>query len=240
MIDLTPLDVRKKKGDFRRRVRGYEPQLVDDFLDLVAERLEEVVKQNVELSERARQLQEQVASFRERERALNEALVAAQELREQSRANAEREADLVRREAEAAADRILEEGQRALREVKRQFEALENRKASFLRAFKSLLERHLAELEVEETRLGEAAGEPAPRAARPAAARNPAPAPSKPVPSRGSLDPTLKAPRDRRSPPPTPEADPDAEPESESTPPKAAAGSDNWLSALFREGQGEA
>ncbi len=50
MIDLTPLDVRKKKGDFRRVVRGYDPELVDDFLDMVAERLEEVVKQNVTLS----------------------------------------------------------------------------------------------------------------------------------------------------------------------------------------------
>ncbi|MGH7546448.1 MAG: DivIVA domain-containing protein, partial [Gemmatimonadota bacterium] len=151
MIDLTPLDVRKKKGDFKKRVRGYDPQLVDDFLDLVAERLEELVKQNVELSERARQLQDQVASFRERERALNEALVAAQELREQARAQAQRESELVRREAEAAADRILDEGQRALRDVKRQFEALESRKASFMRGFRSLLERYLAEVDVDDT-----------------------------------------------------------------------------------------
>ena len=36
MIDLTPLEVRKKKGDFRRSMRGYEQQAVDDFIDLVA------------------------------------------------------------------------------------------------------------------------------------------------------------------------------------------------------------
>ena len=48
MIDLTPLDVRKKKGDFRRAVRGYDTELVDDFLDMVAERLEELVKQRTE------------------------------------------------------------------------------------------------------------------------------------------------------------------------------------------------
>ena len=39
MIDLTPLDVRSKRGDFRRILRGYEPQEVDTFLELVAERL---------------------------------------------------------------------------------------------------------------------------------------------------------------------------------------------------------
>ena len=40
MIDLTPLEVRKKKGDFRRGLRGYDPPQVDDFLDIVADRLE--------------------------------------------------------------------------------------------------------------------------------------------------------------------------------------------------------
>ena len=29
MIDLTPLDVRKKKGDFAKSMRGYEPGPVD-------------------------------------------------------------------------------------------------------------------------------------------------------------------------------------------------------------------
>ncbi|MFH1765104.1 MAG: DivIVA domain-containing protein, partial [Gemmatimonadota bacterium] len=36
MIDLTPLDVRKKRGDFRRILRGYDPEEVDTFMDLVA------------------------------------------------------------------------------------------------------------------------------------------------------------------------------------------------------------
>ena len=46
MIDLTPLDVRKKKGDFRRGLRGYEPQQVDDFLDVVADRLDALVREH--------------------------------------------------------------------------------------------------------------------------------------------------------------------------------------------------
>ena len=56
MIDLTPLDVRKKRGDFGRGVRGYNPQEVDGFLELVAERLEELVKENITLRERAERL----------------------------------------------------------------------------------------------------------------------------------------------------------------------------------------
>jgi len=49
MIDLTPLDVRKKAGDFRRILRGYDPQEVDIFLELVAERMEVLVRENMAL-----------------------------------------------------------------------------------------------------------------------------------------------------------------------------------------------
>lgn len=155
MIDLTPLDVRKKKGDFRRTVRGYDTELVDDFLDMVAERLEELVKQNVALTERSEHLQEQVASYREREKALNEALVTAQQLRAEAQAQADREAELLRREAQSQAERIIEEGQRAYREIGREIEALQVRRRQFVRAFRTLLDRYISELEVEEARLSE-------------------------------------------------------------------------------------
>lgn len=150
MIDLTPLDVRKKKGDFKRTVRGYDPELVDDFLDMVAERLEELVKQNVGLTERAEHLQEQVASYREREKALNEALVTAQQLRSEAQAQADKEMELIRREAKSQAERIIEDGQRSYRELVREIETLRARKLQFLRAFRTMLERYLGELNVEE------------------------------------------------------------------------------------------
>lgn len=159
MIDLTPLDVRKKKGDFRRTVRGYDPELVDDFLDMVAERLEELVKQNVALSERTEQLEEQIGSFREREKALNEALVTAQQLRAEAEDQARREAELVRREAENRAENIVEQGRRSLRDLKREVEMLAKRKRQFIKGFRALLEKHLSELEVDEGRLVEDAQE---------------------------------------------------------------------------------
>jgi cell division initiation protein len=100
MIDLTPLEVRKKKGDFRRAMRGYDPALVDDFLDLVADRLDELVRQNLSLSERVATQEQQVTEYRDRERALTEALVTAQEMREEIRRQAAQEAELARRGAE--------------------------------------------------------------------------------------------------------------------------------------------
>lgn len=100
MIDLTPLEVRKKKGDFRRIMRGYDPALVDDFLDLVADRLEALVRENMALSERTGRQDQQVAEYRDRERALTDALVTAQQMREDIRKQTAREAELAKRSAE--------------------------------------------------------------------------------------------------------------------------------------------
>ena len=91
MIDLTPLDVRKKKGDFGKAMRGYEVQQVDSFLDLVAERMEELVIETMTLRERTALLQAQVDSQSGRERAVQEALVTAQSLRDQIKDQAGRE-----------------------------------------------------------------------------------------------------------------------------------------------------
>ena len=108
MIDLTPLDVRKKKGDFRRVMRGYDADAVDNFLDEVVARMEELVRENQALGAKAAQMTEAIADYRERERAMNDALVGAQQLREATREQAQREADLVLRRAFAATRELCE------------------------------------------------------------------------------------------------------------------------------------
>src|SRR5512135_1212657 len=97
MIDLTPLEVRKKKGDFRRALRGYEPALVDDFLDLAADRIEQLTRDFTAASQRLTDLERRVGEYRDRERALTDALVTAQEMREEIRAQTAREAELALR-----------------------------------------------------------------------------------------------------------------------------------------------
>jgi DivIVA domain-containing protein len=153
MIDLTPLDVRKKKGDFRRAMRGYEPELVDSFLDLVADRLDELVRENVTLRERVNQLTQAIDTFRERERALNEALISAQQLREDMRSQASREADLTLREARAEAERVVDEARRQAASTEDALRRVQAQRAGYLRSLRALVERQLGEVEQEEERL---------------------------------------------------------------------------------------
>jgi cell division initiation protein len=111
MIDLTPLDVRKKKGDFRRALRGYDPLLVDDFLDLAADRIEHLAREHATLTERLSELERRVGEYRDRERALTDALVTAQEMREEIRAQSAREAALALRTSTQEAEARLRDAE---------------------------------------------------------------------------------------------------------------------------------
>jgi DivIVA domain-containing protein len=144
VFHLTPLDVRHQ--EVRRTLRGYDVQGVEEFRGRVADELERVIRERSVLEERLSALTDQLRGYRERERAMNEALVAAPQLREEMRGAAEREAQVILREAEVHAQRFLDEarnGERAaqdrLAEVERQFHV-------YVTGFRQLLERQLAEL----------------------------------------------------------------------------------------------
>ena len=155
MIDLTPLDVRKKKDDFRRSVRGYDAQQVDAFLAVVADCLERHVREHVVLSDRIEQQQHQLESFKARERALNEALLAAQELREEARRQSERDAAVRVREAEMRADAVLADAERAVRLCHDKVEDLKATRGRFLASLRKLFERFDEYLDFEEERFGD-------------------------------------------------------------------------------------
>src|SRR2546422_9165800 len=139
---LTPHDVRKQ--EFRRSLRGYEPLGVEDFRVRVADELERILREKSVLEERLAALGEQLGVYRERERAMNEALVAAQQLREETRAAAQREAQVIVREAEAEARRVVEEARAAQGEVQRQSADVERQVQAYVAGIRAPLQRPLA------------------------------------------------------------------------------------------------
>jgi len=143
---LTPLDVRTQ--EFMRTVRGYDRAQVDHFKLQVAEELERLVRDRMQAEERLKSAQEQLRGYRERERAMNEALIAAQQLRADSREQSEREAELVVKEARAEAQRIVQQAQHDEVTVRERAEAAEAGEVGGELPGRGLLQRQLAELEV--------------------------------------------------------------------------------------------
>ena len=149
MIDLTPLDVRKKRGDFGKGLRGYDPQEVDTFLELVAERMEVLVKENLAFRGEIDQLGQKVVVQEGREQAVQDALVTAQELRQDVKKQANREAKLLEREARGRVKVMIAESEKLLTEHHTALQELERQRERFLKAFRTLLERELDTVEVE-------------------------------------------------------------------------------------------
>ena len=158
MMDLSPLDVRQKKEDFQRAFRGYDADQVDSFLDVVSDRLEELESERRRLAERVETLEGQLAEYREREKALNEALLTAQELREEARQQAERDAELKLKEARARAEEILQEARRGAEKARDELDRLRRKKEGLVHSLRGTLKRFTDELEVEENRLASDSG----------------------------------------------------------------------------------
>ena len=142
---LTPLDVRSQ--EFQRAFRGYDTAQVDEFKLAVSDELERLVRERAQHEERVRSAQEQLRGFRDRERAMNEALIAAQQLRVDSRAQAEREAELVVREAKTEAERILERAHQEEAVVRERAAGAARQFTAYVASFRALLERHLGEVD---------------------------------------------------------------------------------------------
>ncbi len=142
---LTPLDVRSQ--EFQRAFRGYDTAQVDEFKLAVSDELERLVRERAQQEERVRSAHEQLRGFRDRERAMNEALIAAQQLRVDSRAQAEREAELVVREAKTEAERILERAHQEEAVVRERAAGAARQFTAYVASFRSLLERHLGEVD---------------------------------------------------------------------------------------------
>ena len=144
-FDLTPHDVRGQ--EFQRAVRGYDRREVEDFKERLADELERLMRERAQLEERLDNFSEQLRTFRERERAMNEALLAAQQLRADIEEQATREAGAKLREAEAESTRLVEEASRAENVIHDRTAEAQRQFASYVTNLRSLLERQMGEVE---------------------------------------------------------------------------------------------
>ena len=142
---LTPLDVRRY--DFGTKlVKGYDPERVEQFREQVAEELERLSRMSQDFEQKAKGFHEQLRAFRERDKAMNDALVSAQQLRAEIRESSEREAALILREAHADAERQADSARNEIRKLEQHMAELERARRSHLTQLRVMAERQLAEI----------------------------------------------------------------------------------------------
>jgi cell division initiation protein len=104
---ITPIDIRQQQ--FSKRLRGYDAGEVAAFLDDVAEDYEEVVRENARLKEELASQEDRGRTLAEHEKTLQDTLVTAHRITEDMKTGSKREAQLVLREAELAAEKVMED-----------------------------------------------------------------------------------------------------------------------------------
>jgi cell division initiation protein len=118
---LTPVEIRHVK--LKRALVGYDRAAVDRLLEEVIESFEHAWRDRADLAERIEQLETDLGRYRELEGLLRATLVSAERAATELREQAQREADLIVREAHAASRSITrdaaKEREHLLTEVRR-------------------------------------------------------------------------------------------------------------------------
>ena len=105
-MKITPLDI--KKQEFETRIRGFDKAEVISFLEMISEEMENLIRENLELKEKLQRAKEKLGDYTKIETALQNTLVATQESADQMKDSAREKADLIIREANIKAEKIVE------------------------------------------------------------------------------------------------------------------------------------
>lgn len=106
-MPLSPLEIQKMR--FSQRMRGFDPSEVENFLTLLAEELTGRLAEIEKLDRENRYFRQRLEETQQREQQLQQTLLRAQKVSDEILANARREAELTVKEAEMAADKIVQQ-----------------------------------------------------------------------------------------------------------------------------------
>ncbi|MBA2442971.1 MAG: DivIVA domain-containing protein, partial [Rubrobacter sp.] len=146
-MSVGPEEIRRK--EFKNSLRGYNADEVDDFLDAVADALEDARSQNARMTDELRGLRERLDQFEKLEESIRATLSHAERSAEDLRESARREAGVIEQEAEERANKTLADAAKKAEKVEQSFEALRRARQLFVADFRHLLKSHLEIMESE-------------------------------------------------------------------------------------------
>jgi cell division initiation protein len=144
-MNITPLDITQKQ--FKKALRGFDPEEVDGFLALVAAEFEALVKEVMALREDNQRKAEEIADHKGRERALQETLVTAQRASEEIRDAARKEAEITIADAELQAEKIVQGAHSRFLRIVDDINELKRQRVQFEAGLRALVDSHLKLIE---------------------------------------------------------------------------------------------
>ncbi|MGI6703093.1 MAG: DivIVA domain-containing protein [Clostridia bacterium] len=138
---ITPLEIQNKQ--FSKKIRGFDENEVDEFLDRLTEDYEALYRENANLKDRIQILEDKLKHFTEMETSLQNALVLAQTTAEEATRNAHQKSEIIIKKAEEEARRIIERANEKITDIEQQYQEAKRQMYIFRTRFKTLLEAQL-------------------------------------------------------------------------------------------------
>jgi cell division initiation protein len=120
---------------------------VDNFLDLVANELEELLRENNRVKEEDRQKAARIQELEGAEKELRNALISAQQICEEMKNNARKEGELIIDEAKGNARKLVETAHSQAMQIEAEIAHLKRQRTELEASMKSVLETHMRMLE---------------------------------------------------------------------------------------------
>ena len=152
-MPITSLEIKDKT--FSTKFRGFNPEEVDEFLDIVVRDYETLVRSNHEKEQHIKNLEERLSYFDEIKDSLSQSVLIAQDTAERVKQAANERSQNIIKQAEQDAHRLLDEAKYKANEILRQAtdnakkvavetEELKNKSRVFHQRLKSTIESQLA------------------------------------------------------------------------------------------------
>jgi cell division initiation protein len=150
MQNLTPLEIRKQT--FNRAFKGYNANEVTAYLHLVAEEIEHHVREADRLNRENGALREELHGHNQRERILKDTLLAAQQVSEDVKNNAQKEAELIVKDAELLSERLISQAMSRVADIERSIQDLKIERRAVRNRLQSTLDtvQHMVMLDAEQ------------------------------------------------------------------------------------------
>jgi len=115
---LTPLEIHNK--EFKTRMRGFDQDEVNEFLDQVIRDYELLMRENKDYEDELNLVNKKLDNYEEMQESLNKSIIVAQDAADRLKENTEKELDVIKREAESYAENVRQEADKYAEDVRQE------------------------------------------------------------------------------------------------------------------------
>lgn len=140
-MKLTPVDISNK--EFKKGIRGYAVEEVQEFLEEVVESYERVYKENISLKESLSRVNEKLEHYEKLEATIQNTLLLAQNAADQAKESSEKQAELIIGNANETAQRILDKAHNDVVAINDEYERVKEEFIKFRAKFRGFMNTQL-------------------------------------------------------------------------------------------------